>query len=186
MPKRVESGQVAFNECHQAKPSGATDIQQSSISSDHNAKKNFVAAQVSTQWSEHAKNFGAAQVFTQWLEHAKNVQGSQPSRGASKELYSTTNQSAVQVMTNLTYRIPKVIHQVIVKTTLKDNAEATTRGKEWSKVEVNEDGFKIPQGTAHHSQKRLEADERRKLVDTILKRDLDLSDYLVNVMKVSH
>lgn len=34
--------------------------------------------------------------------------------------------------------------------------------------------------------KRLEADECRKIVDTILKRDLDASDFLDNNVKVSH
>ncbi len=58
----------------------------------------------------------------------------------------------------------------------------TTSGGEKSKVEVDEDGFKIAQATAHRSQKRLEADQRRKLVDIILKRDLDPLDYLVNVV----
>ncbi len=32
----------------------------------------------------------------------------------------------------------------------------------------------------------MEAEECRKLVDMILKRDLDPSDYLVNIVKVSH
>ncbi len=53
-------------------------------------------------------------------------------------------------------------------------------------MQTEEDGFKIPQGTAHCNQKRLEADERRKIVDRILKRDLDPLDYLIEVVKVRH
>ncbi len=94
--------------------------------------------------------------------------------------------SAAHVIKILVYKIPKVIQQVIAKRTLKDNVEVRTSSKEKTKVEVDEDGFKIPHATVYCSQKRLEADKCRKLVDTILKRDLDPSDYIVNVVKVSH
>ncbi len=107
MLERVERCQVAFDECHQAKLSGEVDIQQSSISSDPNAMTNCSAAQVSTQWSEHAKN----------------VQGSQPSTVTSKKLDSKTNQSAAQVMKHLAYKIPEAIHQVIAPSTSKDKTE---------------------------------------------------------------
>ncbi len=49
-----------------------------------------------------------------------------------------------------------------------------------------DDGFKIRQGTTHRSQKKLEAAECQKIVDRVLKRELDPSDYLVNVVKESH
>ncbi len=88
-------------------------------------------------------------------------------------------------MKNLAYKIPNVITKAIAKVTSKEKTEVKTSGNEKLNVEVDEDCFKIAQGTTHQNQKRLEADERRKLVDTILKRDLDPSDYLVNVVNVS-
>ncbi len=143
MPERVESGQVEFDVRHRAKLSGATNIQQSSISSDPNA----------------TTNFGAHQVLTQLSENEKNVLGSQPDKSTSKDKDTSTNQSAVQAMKKLAYKIPKVITKAIAKATWKDKATAKTSGNEKSKVEVGEDGFKIPHGTAHQNQKRLEADE---------------------------
>ncbi len=37
-----------------------------------------------------------------------------------------------------------------------------------------------------HSQKKLEAAECQKVVDRVLKRELDPLDYLVNIVKVRH
>ncbi len=53
MPERVESGQTEFVERHVAKVSHATDIHQSSVSSDPNATVNLGRSQESTQLSEH-------------------------------------------------------------------------------------------------------------------------------------
>ncbi len=53
MSEKDENGQIKFDESHQAKVSGATDIQQSSMSSDPNDTVNFSTNQVSTQLSEH-------------------------------------------------------------------------------------------------------------------------------------
>ncbi len=33
------------------------------------------------------------------------------------------------------------------------------------KVKIDDEGFKIPQGTAHHNKKKLKADECRKIVE---------------------
>ncbi len=59
----------------------------------------------------------------------------------------------------LAYKIPKVIQQAVAPPTSKDKAETTASGEEKLKVDVDEDGFKIPQGISHRSQKRQEADE---------------------------
>ncbi len=114
-------------------------------------------------------NFGSHQVPTQLSKHEKKILGSQPGTSISKDTHSSTNQSAAEVMKNLAYKISKVITKAIAKATLKDKAEAKTSGNEKSKVKVNEDGFKIPHGTVHWNQKRLEADDCRRLVEMILK-----------------
>ncbi len=106
----------------------ATNIQQSSVSSDPNATMKFGANQVPTEWSEHEKTF----------------QGKQPGTSTSKDKDSSTNGSAAQVMKYLAHKIPKVITKAITKATSKDKAEAKTSGDEKSKVEVDEDAFKIP------------------------------------------
>ncbi len=59
-------------------------------------------------------------------------------------------------------------------------------GEQQSKVELDEDGFKIPHRAAHQIRKKLEAAEYQKVVDRVLKRELDPSDYIVNIVKVRH
>ncbi len=61
----------------------------------------------------------------------------------------------------------------------KDNAKASD--EQQSVVEVDYDGFKIRQGAAHCNWKKLETAEHQKIVDRVLKRDLDPSDNLVDV-----
>ncbi len=63
-----------------------------------------------------------------------------------------------------------------------EKAEAT--GEQKQKVKLDEDGFKIPQGMTHRNRKKLEADERLKIVDRVLKRELNPSDYLVDIVKL--
>ncbi len=60
MGERVESGQAEFDEHHQAKVSGATDILQASVSSNPNATVNFSVEQIPTQWSVHAEDAQAS------------------------------------------------------------------------------------------------------------------------------
>ncbi len=53
MPERVESGQAEFDERRRAKLSGATEIQQSMVTSSPDATTKFGLTQVLTQLSEH-------------------------------------------------------------------------------------------------------------------------------------
>ncbi len=72
-----------------------------------------------------------------------------------------------------------------IKAKLKDKAE-TKKEDEQKIVELDDDGFKIPQGTAHRKKKKIEADEHRKIVERVLQRKLDPSSYLVDIVKVRH
>ncbi len=56
--------------------------------------------------------------------------------------------------------------------------------EEKQKAEVDDKGFKIPQGIAHRNKKKLEADDRRKIVERILDRKLDPSGILADEVKV--
>ncbi len=70
------------------------------------------------------------------------------------------------------------------KATSKDRAEAS--GEQKQMVEIDKDGFKIPQGAAHQNQKKLEAAERCKVVDRVLKRELGSTENLVNLLHITH
>ncbi len=53
IPEIVQSGQVEFDECHRAKLSCATDIQQSLVGSSPDATTKFGQTQVQTQLSAY-------------------------------------------------------------------------------------------------------------------------------------
>ncbi len=53
-------------------------------------------------------------------------------------------------------------------------------------MEIDDEGFKIPQGTSHRIKKKLEADDRRKVIAYILARDLDPSGHLIYTVKIRH
>ncbi len=74
----------------------------------------------------------------------------------------------------------------MVKSKSKDKAEAKKCDEQKQKFELDDDGFKIPQGTAHHNKKKHQADERCKIVERVLQRDLDPSGYVVDIVKVRH
>ncbi len=80
----VDSGQVEFDERHRAKLSGATDIQQSMVTSSPDAMTKFGQNQLQTRLSEY-------------LEKAQTL-----ASGAGK-----TTVSATQVLKGLNYTIPK-------------------------------------------------------------------------------
>ncbi len=46
--------------------------------------------------------------------------------------------------------------------------------------------FKIPQGISHHKKKKLDADERRKIVNHIQSRELDPCGLLMDMVKIRH
>ncbi len=98
----------------------------------------------------------------------------------------TTRFSAPQIIVNFISARFKARAEEAVKAKSKDKAEMTMDGEQKQKVELNDDGFKFPQGTAYRVKKKLKADERRKIVDRLLKRELDPSGYLVNIVKVRH
>lgn len=117
------------------------------------------------------RNFGEDQVLTRW---AAQVMNAEASLSVAQALKATMSQN-VSIAG---------IRKVLAKTKSMD--KAVTSGKQKPKVEIDDDGFKIPQGTAHHSQKKLVAAECRKVIDRVLKMDLNPSDYLVNNVKVRH
>ncbi len=94
--------------------------------------------------------------------------------------------SAAQVLQYLNYKIPRVKPVVVTDAKSKEEAEAKTDKEQKQKVELDEDGFKIPQETAHHNKKKLEAEEHRKIVERVLPREFDPSGYLVDIVTVRH
>ncbi len=70
------------------------------------------------------------------------------------------------------------------KSASNDKAEAS--GEQQSKVGIDDYKINIPQGSANQNRKKLEAAECQKVVDRVLKRELDQSDYLVNIVKMRH
>ncbi len=116
---------------------GATDIQQASVSSDPNTTVNLSASQVSTQLSEY-------------LQRAHT---SSSTANAPTDQSSIVIRSAAQVMQELNYTIPRVNPAATVKAKLKELAETKSEDEQKQKVEIDEDGFKIPQGIQHRLRK---------------------------------
>ncbi len=162
---RIDSS-AEFDEQHRVKVSGATDILKSSISSDPNT----------------TKNFGEDKVLTQSATHVKNPEAALAAAHALKPKAIVMTWSAAQIRDALAKAKPTETAEASAKAKSKDRVEASDEQKQ--KVEIDDNGFKIPQGTAHHSQKKLEAAECCKIVDRVLKRELDSSEYLVNIVKV--
>ncbi len=89
-------------------------------------------------------------------------------------------------MRDLKYHIPKVDPASDVQSTSQHKTMTKADDEEKLKTEVDDTGFKIPQGIALHNKKKLDTEEHRKIVDRILARDLDPSSILVDVVKVRH
>ncbi len=137
MPERVESGQKEFDECHRAKISGARDIQQSMVNHSPDTKMKFGLSQVLTQLSEHVEQTKAS---------ATNLGG-------------RVTQSAAQIMNELNYTIPIKDPASDVESSSKDYDSMKEDDDEIQKIEIDNEGFKIPQGTSHHKKKKLEAED---------------------------
>ncbi len=134
------------------KVSGTTDILQASISSDPNTTMNFGVEQVPTQWSVHAQS---AQASSSAAE-APKVEGSVTLTAA--QLMEKLISARIQARTDM---------RVLAKSKYK--VETKKDDVQMQKVELDDDGFKIPQGTAHRNKKKLAADERRKIVDRVFR-----------------
>ncbi len=133
MPGIVESGQTEYDECHHAKISGAKEIQQSSVSSSPDA----------------TVKFGLIQVLTQLLEHLEQTKSS------STDQSSWVTRSAAQVLKDLHYTIPRLNPASDVGSTSKEETMTKADDEDKQKVEIDGEGFKIPQRIAHHAKKKL-------------------------------
>ncbi len=168
MSEIVESSQTEFDERYRAKLSGATSIQQSSVSSSRDAMTKFGISQVQTQLSEFIQHTLSS---TQRLIYTKTSR--------------IVTRSAAQVIKDLRY----TIHRLDLASNVVYFEEDTMKmadDKEKPKAETDDEGFKIPQGAANCNKKKLEADKRRKIVGHILDRELDPSGILVDEVKVRH
>ncbi len=76
-------------------------------------------------------------------------------------------------MKELNYTIPRINPVSDIQSISKEDATMKDDDEDKQKVEIDDEGFKILQGTAHHTKKKLEADERRKIVERILNRELE-------------
>ncbi len=167
MGERVESGHAEFDEHHQVKVSGATDILQARVSSNPNTTVNFGVEQVLTQWSVHAQ---VAQASSSDAEEPK--------------VESTVTLTAAQLMEKLSNARIQARADMPVSAKSKDKVETKKDDVEMQNVELDHDGFKIPQGTAHRNNKKLAAEEHCKIDDRVLQRDLDPSCYVTNIVMV--
>ncbi len=125
MPEIGESGQTEFDEHHQAKVSGATDIQQTNMNSDPNT----------------TLNFGASQVSTQLTKHLQKAQTSSSTAIVPTYQSSMVTRSAGQVMRDLKYTIPRVNPTVTVKAKSKELADTKSDDEQKTKIEIDDDGF---------------------------------------------
>ncbi len=143
--------------------SGVTDIQQSLITSSPKAMTTFGQTKVQTQLSVH-------------LEKVQTIVA-----GASK-----TTVSGAQELKGLNFTIPKTDLASNVQSTSKDYDLAKEDDDEKATVKIADEGFKIPQGIAHRKKKKLDADERHKIIARILARELYPSGLLMDMVKIRH
>ncbi len=73
-----------------------------------------------------------------------------------------------------------------VKSTSKDYVSTKEDDNKKANVKIDDEGFKIPQGIAHRKKKKLDPDERHKIVSCIQSRELDLSGLLMDMIKIRH
>ncbi len=69
---------------------------------------------------------------------------------------------------------------------MQDKATTKADYEKMQQVEVDDEGFKIPQGITDHKKKKHATDARRNIVTRILARDLDPSVMLVDEVRVRH
>ncbi len=169
MPEIMTSGQTEHNERHRAKLMGVKDIQQTYFSSSPDATTKFGLQKVQTQLVEYI------QAKLAGFESPTATESSKP-----------TTRSALQVIQDLKYRIPKTNPASDEKSTSPDKATTKADDEETQQDVVDDEGFRIPQGIAHRRKKKLDADARRKIVAHILARDLDPSGMLVDEVRVRH
>ncbi len=141
--EKIEDAQAEHDARHHAKLGGTREIQQTEVSSNPNAKKNFGKEQVQPHFTSHQK---ATAALCEAVDAKKDGTNQKDSSSAAA----------------------------------KAKANAKVSDKQQSGVEVDEDGFKIPQGAACHHRKKLEAAECQKITDSGLKSYLVPSDNLVN------
>ncbi len=155
MPKRVDSGQKEFDECHRAKISGVINIQQSMVRSSPDAKTKFGLYQVSTQLSQHLE----------------------PTKASADQGGRITR--IIQFLRNIPLLTFSHLRKIMIRLrkTMKKISE---------KVEIGDEGFKIPQATSHPYKKKLEAGDHRKIIACILARDLDPSRHIIDMVKIRH
>ncbi len=143
--------------------SGATDIQQSMVTSSPDATTKFGQNQLQTR-------------LYAYLEKAQTI-----ASGAGK-----TTVSATQVLKGLNYTITKKDSASNVQSTSKDYDSTKEDDEKKAKVKIDDEGFKIPQGIAHHKKKKLDADEHHKIVSHIQSRELDPYGLLMDTIKIRH
>ncbi len=123
---------------------------------------------------------------TQLSENLQKAHASSSTANEPTDLNSMVTQSAAHVMKDLTYTITKINPATATKATSKEVVDTKSNDEQKTKVEIDDDGFKIPQGTQHRLRKKLESAECLMIVQRILDKDLDPSGVLIDVVKVRH
>ncbi len=169
MPEVMTSSPIEHDECHRDKLMGVKDILQTDVSSCPDATTKFGLEKVQILLAEYIQSKLAVFDVTPPSEVSKPV-----------------TRSALQVVRDLKYRIPKKVPASDGQSYSQDKAMTKADDEEMQQVEVDDEGFKIPQGIAHLKKKKLDAEAHRKIVARILARDLDPSFMLVDEVRVRH
>ncbi len=129
--------------------------------------------------------FWLSQVQTQLSDYIQSTL-SLLNKLTSTQTSRTITRSAIQVLKDLKYTIPRLDPASGIQSTSKEKTTTKADNEGKQKAEVDYEGFKIPQGIAHRNKKKLEADDHRKIVERILDRELDPSGILIDEVKVKH
>ncbi len=133
-----------------------------------------------TSSPDDTMKFGLTQVSTQLLQHLEQTK-------ASADQGGRVTQSAAQVLKELNYTIPTIDSASDIQSSSKYyDSMKEADDDEKPKVEIDDKGLQILQGTSHHNKKKLEADSHRKIIAHILARDLDPSGHLIDMVKIRH
>ncbi len=168
MPEIATSGQTEHNERHRAKISGVKDIRQTDVSSSPDVTTKFRETQIKTQMSQYMETFTTPRGFV----YTRTVR--------------PETKSPLEVLKELKYNIPLENPATDTQSTSQGATSVKSDDEDKQKVGIYDEGFKIPQGTAHRKKKKLDAETRRRIVSLILAKELDPFSMLIDIVKVRY
>ncbi len=139
-------GQTKHDEHHRAKISGVKDILQTDVSSSPDTMTKFRVTQVKTHMSQYMETFTSPRGFVY-----------------TRRVRPETN-SPLEVLKELKYFIPLKNHATDTQSTSQGMSSVKSGNEDKPKVDIDDERFKIPQGTTHHKKKKLEPENYILLV----------------------